>query len=140
MPLWLMSPEDGVIKPQTTGNDLAHLSSVLSLARAAWTYEINPQAMPEARLVPKRLGYNMKSRERDRRPTLEELDRVLALRLRVIQIPKGVAFAIFSTRPIDEIACIMCEDRDKHRQAVRVRDTKNPWQKTGNDEWCYLPD
>lgn len=131
--LWRMSPGGGGIKPQTAGNDLAHLGSVLSLARAAWEYEINPQAMPDARLVLKRLGYNMKSRERDRRPTLEELDKVLehffemiARRPTVIHMPKVVAFAIFSTRRVDEIARIMWEDLDEHRQAVKVRDMKNP--------------
>lgn len=145
--LWRMSPEGGGIKPQTAGNDLAHLGSVLSLARAAWEYEINPQAMPDARLVLKRLGYNMKSRERDRRPTLEELDKVLehffemlARRPTVIHMPKVVAFAIYSTRRMDEIARIMWEDLDEHRQAVKVRDMKNPGQKIGNDVWCHLPD
>ncbi|PXX50337.1 hypothetical protein SAMN05660489_06375 [Pseudomonas sp. LAMO17WK12:I10] len=63
--LWRMSPEGGSVKPQTAGNDMAHLGSVLSLARAAWRYEIDPQAMPDARLVLKKFGYNMKSRERD---------------------------------------------------------------------------
>ncbi|MBA1196039.1 site-specific integrase [Pseudomonas plecoglossicida] len=145
--LWRMSIEGGGIKPQTAGNDLAHLGSVLSLARAAWEYEINPQAMPDARLVLKRLGYNMKSRERDRRPTLEELDKVLehffemlARRPTVIHMPKVVAFAIFSTRRMDEIARIRWEDLDEHRQAVKVRDMKNPGQKIGNDVWCHLPD
>lgn len=145
--LWRMSTEGGGIKPQTAGNDLAHLGSVLSLARAAWEYEINPQAMPDARLVLKRLGYNMKSRERDRRPTLEELDEVLehffemlARRPTVIHMPKVVAFAIFSTRRMDEIARIMWEDLDEHRQAVKVRDMKNPGQKIGYDVWCHLPD
>jgi hypothetical protein len=33
--LWRISPEGGGIKPQTAGNDLAHLDSVLSLARVA---------------------------------------------------------------------------------------------------------
>ncbi|MBK4996784.1 site-specific integrase [Pseudomonas sp. S37] len=33
--LWLMSPAGGGIKPQTAGNNLVYLSSVLSLARAA---------------------------------------------------------------------------------------------------------
>ena len=144
--LWRMSPEGGGIKPQTAGNDLAHLGSVLSLARAAWEYEINPQAMPDARLVLKRLGYNMKSRERDRRPTLEELDKVLehffemlARRPTVIHMPEVVAFAIFSTRRMDDIARILWEDLDEHRQAVKVRDMKNPGQKIGNDVWCHLP-
>ncbi|UPF02353.1 site-specific integrase [Pseudomonas mosselii] len=145
--LWRMSPEGGDVKPQTAGNDLAHLGSVLSLARAAWGYEVNPQAMPDARLVLKRLGYKLRSRERDRRPTLKELDMVLehffamlARRPTVIHMPKVVAFAIFSTRRMDEIARILWEDLDEHRQAVKVRDMKNPGQKIGNDVWCHLPD
>ncbi|CAG8865531.1 hypothetical protein PS627_01448 [Pseudomonas fluorescens] len=145
--LWRMSSEGGEVKPQTAGNDLAHLGSVLSLARAAWGYEINPLAMTDARLVLKKFGYNMKSRERDRRPTLDELDKVLKhffemlqRRPSVIHMPKVMAFAIFSTRRMDEIARIRWEDLDEHRQAVKVRDMKNPGQKIGNDVWCYLPD
>ncbi|WP_438279975.1 tyrosine-type recombinase/integrase [Pseudomonas alabamensis] len=145
--LWRMSPEGGAVKPQTAGNDLAHLGSVLSLARAAWGYEVNPLAMKDARLVLKQFGYNMRSRERDRRPTLAELDLVLEhffemlqRRPTVIHMPKVMAFAIYSTRRMDEIARIRWEDLDEHRQAVKVRDMKNPGQKIGNDVWCHLPD
>jgi len=144
--LWRMSAAGDGIKPQTAGNDLAHLGSVLSLARAAWKYEINPQAMPGARLVLKRLGYNIKIRERDRRPTLEELDKVLkhffeilARRPTVIHMAKVVVFAIFSTRRMDKITRIMWEDLDEHCHAVKVRNMKNPEQKIGNDVWCHLP-
>ena len=38
--LWRMSPEGGRIKPQTAGNDLAHLGTGLSLARAAWAMRL----------------------------------------------------------------------------------------------------
>ncbi len=145
--LWRMSPEGGAVKPQTAGNDLAHLGSVLSLARAAWGYEVNPLAMTDARLVLKKFGYNMKSRERDRRPTLDELDKVLEhffemlqRRPSVIHMPKVMAFAIYSTRRMDEITRILWADLDEHRQAVKVRDMKNPGQKIGNDVWCHLPD
>lgn len=145
--LWRMSAEGGGVKPQTAGNDLAHLGSVLSLARAAWGYEIDPQAMPDARLILKKFGYNMRSRERDRRPALDELDRVLKhffemleRRPSVIHMPKVVAFAIYSTRRMDEISRIRWEDLDEHQQAVKVRDMKNPGQKIGNDVWCHLPD
>ncbi|MFI7837789.1 tyrosine-type recombinase/integrase [Pseudomonas asiatica] len=78
--LWRMGPEGGSVKPQTAGNDLAHLGSVLSLARAAWGYEINPLAMPDARLVLKKFGYNMRSRERDRRPSLDEHRKAVKVR------------------------------------------------------------
>lgn len=119
----------------------------MPLARAAWGYEINPLAMTDARLVLKKFGYNMKSRERDRRPTLDELDKVLEhffemlqRRPSVIHMPKVMAFAIYSTRRMDEITRILWADLDEHRQAVKVRDTKNPGQKIGNDVWCHLPD
>lgn len=145
--LWRMSPEGGGIKPQTAGNDLAHLGSALSLARAAWGYGIDAQAMPDARFVLKKFGYNLKSRERDRRPTLDELDKVmehffemLQRRPSVAHMPKVVAFAIFSTRLMDEITRIRWGDLDEHRQAEKVQDMKNPGQKIGNDVWCYLPD
>ncbi len=102
---WRMSLEGGGIKPQTAGNDLAHRGSVLSLARAAWGYEIDAQAMPDARLVLKKFGDSLTSREQDRRPTLDEIDKVtehffevLQRRSSVIHMPKVVAFAIFSTR------------------------------------------
>jgi integrase len=145
--LWRMSSEGGGVKPQTAGNDLAHLGSVLSVARAAWGYEINPNAMSDARVVLKKLGYNTRSRERDRRPLADELDRLLvhffemlARRPTVIHMPKVMAFAIFSTRRQEEITRIQWADLDEERRAVKVRDMKNPGQKWGNDVWCRLPD
>lgn len=72
-----------------------------------------PRGMPDTPCL-KRLGYNMKSRERDRRLTLEELDKVLkhffemlARHPTFIHMPKVVAFAIISTRRMDEIARII---------------------------------
>lgn len=55
-------------------------------------------------------------------------------------MPKVVVFAIFSTRRQEENTRIRWEDLDDQRQAVLVRDRKNPEQKTGNDVWCHLPD
>ncbi|KJZ42041.1 site-specific integrase [Pseudomonas fluorescens] len=145
--LWRMSKEGGGVQPQTAGNDLAHLGAVLSIARPAWGYDVDAHAMADARKVLRKLGYNMKSRERDRRPTQIELDKVLehffemlARRPTVIHMPKIIAFAIFSTRRMDEICRILWEDLDEVRQAVKVRDMKNPGQKIGNDVWCHLPD
>lgn len=65
---------------------------------------------------------------------------MLALRPTVIHMLRIVAFAIFSTRRMDEIARIMWEDLDQHRHAVKVRDRKNPGHKIGNDVWCHLPE
>lgn len=41
-----MSEEGGGVQPQTAGNDLAHLGAVLSIARPAWGYEVDPPCDP----------------------------------------------------------------------------------------------
>ncbi len=145
--LWRMSKEGGGVQPQTADNDLAHLGAVLAIAKDAWGYQVDPLAMGGARRVLRKLGYNLKSRERDRRPTLDELGRVLthyqdmqARRPTVINMLKVVGFALFSTRRLDEITRIRWADVDEQGQRVLVRDMKNPGQKIGNDVWCYLPD
>ncbi|MGE8152588.1 site-specific integrase [Pseudomonas vancouverensis] len=144
--LWRMGKEGGGVQPQTAGNDLAHLGAVLSIARPAWGYEVDPHAMADARKVLKKLGYNMKSRERDRRPTLEELDKLLthfrgiqSRRPTSINMLKLTGFALFSTRRQEEITRILWSDLDEGGRRVLVRDMKNPGQKIGNDVWCHLP-
>lgn len=145
--LWRMSKEGGGVQPQTAGNDLAHLGSVLSIARPAWGYEVDVHAMADARKVLKSLGYNMKSRERNRRPSLEELNEVLKhfvgiqqRRPTAINMLKVVGFALFSTRRQDEICRILWADVDEVNRRVLVRDMKNPGQKIGNNVWCHLPE
>ncbi|WP_421557868.1 site-specific integrase [Pseudomonas canadensis] len=144
--LWRMGKEGGSVQPQTAGNDLAHLGAVLSIARPAWGYAVDPHAMTDARRVLKKLGYNMKSRERDRRPTLDELDKLLtyfqgiqARRPTSINMLKTTGFALYSTRRQEEITRIQWTDLDEVGQRVLVRDMKNPGQKIGNDVWCHLP-
>ncbi len=55
-------------------------------------------------------------------------------------MPKVLGFAIFSTRRQEEIIGIRWDDLDEKRQAVLVKNMKNPGQKIGNDVWCHLPD
>ncbi|TBV98814.1 site-specific integrase [Azotobacter chroococcum] len=145
--LWRMSPEGGSVKPQTAGNDLSHIGAVLTIARPAWGYEVDAGAMADARRVIKKLGYNTKSRERDRRPTIAELGSLLqqfvavqASRPTSLAMAKVVVFALFSTRRQEEITRIRWDDLDEARQRVLVRDMKNPGDKWGNDVWCSLPD
>ncbi|WP_371264327.1 tyrosine-type recombinase/integrase [Pseudomonas lundensis] len=143
--VWRMGSEGGGVLPQTAGNDLAHLGAVLSIARPAWGYQVDPHAMGDARKVLRKLGYNMRSRERDRRPTLDELDKllthfqgILAYRPGSINMLKMTAFALFSTRRQEEITRIKWADLDEAGNRVLVRDMKNPGQKLGNDLWCHL--
>lgn len=134
-------------QPQTVGNYLSHLSAIFAIARPAWGYPLNPQEMADALKVTKRLGSISKSRKRDRRPTLGELERIMALyeerqkqRPAMAPMTKLVAFAIFSTRRQEEITRIAWDDLDVAGRRILVRDMKNPGDKIGNDIWCDLPE
>lgn len=134
-------------EPQTVGNWISHLASVFALARPAWGLPLDQQAMIDAQLVMKRLGLITKSKQRNRRPTLGELDKILDYftdrETRVKQhmpMCKVTLFAIFSTRRQDEICRIKWVDYEKDHKRVLVRDMKNPGEKMGNDVWCDLTD
>ena len=134
------------VSPQTVANYLSHLAAVFAVARPAWGYPLDQTAMKDAFVVAKRLGIASKSRERDRRPTLDELDKVMEhfgerLKRRPSSIPmqKVMGFAIFSTRRLEEITRILWKDLDAEGSRVLVRDMKNPGEKIGNDVWCELP-
>ena len=138
--------KDGVL-PQTVGNDLAHLGAVLAVARPAWGYQIDSTAMTDARRVLKKMGGVSRSAERDRRPTLDELDRLFNYfaemrdrRRQQIDMVRVTAFALFSTRRQEEITRIRWDLIDETRRAVLIKDMKNPGQKWGNDVWCHVPD
>jgi integrase len=131
------------VTPQTRGNYLSHLSSVFTVARPMWKYPLDRQAMDDALVVLRRMGIISKSGERDRRPTLDELDKLMehfgVVRKRrpdAIPMQKIIAFAIFSTRRQDEISRIVWKDLEPGR--VMVRDMKHPGEKAGNDTWCDL--
>ncbi|WP_225786026.1 site-specific integrase [Pseudomonas sp. Marseille-P9655] len=138
--------KDG-IQPQTVGNDLAHLGAVLSVARPAWGYEVDPQAMPDARRVLKKMGAVTKSVERNRRPTRDELERIIKYfqkvrdaRRQEIDMVRVVVFALFSTRRQEEITRIRWDALNDQEQSALITDMKNPGQKYGNDVWCHMPD
>lgn len=93
------------VQPQTVGNYLSHLASMFAIARPAWGYDLDQQAMADAIKVAKRLGLTSKSRERSRRPTIDELDLLMGHFATVRVRRRGsnpmeaiIGFAIFSTR------------------------------------------
>lgn len=129
--------------PSTRQNYLSHLAAVFAIARPAWGYPLDQQAIRDAFVVAKRMGITGKSRERARRPTLDELDKLMVhfgevkvRRPETVPMQKIIAFAIFSTRRQEEITTIKWSDYDGNR--VLVRDMKHPGQKIGNDTWVEL--
>lgn len=132
------------VSPATVQNYLSHLGAVFAIARPMWKYPLDQQAIRDAFTVTGKMGITGKSRQRDRRPTLDELDRLLvhfgkvkANRPDTAPMQKIIVFALFSTRRQEEITRITWPDYDKTR--VMVRDMKHPGDKAGNDTWCELP-
>ena len=118
-----------------------HLSNIFTVARPAWGYPLSRQEFDDAVTVLKKLGLIRKGLERNRRPTLEELDRLMEHFGRIqdhrpssVPMQKIVAFALFSTRRQEEITLLRWEDLDGDR--ILVRDMKHPGDKKGNNVYC----
>jgi integrase len=133
------------VQPQTVGNYISHLASVFVVARPAWGYPLDMKAMQDARVVLKKLGSVSKSKKRDRRPTVDELDRLMkyfqksrAARGDTVPMMAMVAMTLFSMRREEEICRIEWKDLDEEGCRVMVRDLKHPGEKQGNDQWCDL--
>jgi integrase len=130
-------------KPQTVQNYLSHLSAVFSVARATWRVDIDRNVMRDAMEAAKHFGMVAKSAKRDRRPTVDEMTRLMmhfeakTRRRNSMPMQRVVGFALFSTRRQEEITRIRWDDLEEGR--VLVRDMKHPGDKMGNDTWCGLP-
>jgi hypothetical protein len=98
-------------QPQTVGNYVSHLAAISQSARRPMLdYRRDDREMKDTIMVARRLGIISRSNQRDRRPTLEELDKLLAhfidRRKRAPQampMYKAIVFALFSTRRQEEI-------------------------------------
>lgn len=128
----------------TVGNYLSHLAPIFRMARPAWQIDLDPAAINDALIICKRLGLISKSNRRDRRPTMEELDKLMShyqdsAARGHMPMNKIIPFAIFSTRRQDEIVRAQWQDLDKAHSRLLIRDMKNPGEKIGNDVWCELP-
>ena len=117
------------------------------MAKPAWGIELNREAIRDAITVCERLGITGKSRKRDRRPTIEELERLLAhfetatkTDRRTMPMHKIVIFALFSTRREGEITRLNWSGLDADHQRIFITDMKHPGAKAGNDVWCDLPE
>lgn len=157
---WIEFVDDIGVTPTTASNYLAHAASVYNVAKPAWGIRLEKSVIDDARTVAKRIGKTSRSRQRDRRPTIDELITLLkhfqaSYRKRAAS-PMAVLmmFGLFSTRRLSEITRITFEDLIEHKNAdgqtyevqVWVRDMKHPGEKEGNDvltsipwlAWCVL--
>ncbi|OJW38471.1 MAG: integrase [Rhodanobacter sp. 67-28] len=130
--------------PVTLSADFGYLKLVLTHAAAVHGVDVKVEPVNLARVALKRLGLIGKSRARDRRPTADEIKRLLAHfdHNRYLLIPMGriVRFALASAMRQEEICRIRWSEVDVERRVVLVHDRKDPREKDGNDQLVPLLD
>jgi len=143
-----------VVVPSTVGSDLSYIKTAMDYARIVWKLDTSSEFINDVKYLGGRLGLVSKSESKERRPTLEELDKCLAyfteegrpylirtkLPPNMIPMKKLIPFQIFSTRRISETCRIEWPDLDLEKKRVLVRDAKHPRHKKGNHKWASLCD
>jgi integrase len=130
--------------PVTIGVDLSYLGTVLRTARALWRLAVNDAAVGEARDALRMIGLVARSRERDRRPTVDEIAALCAHwrsnSRQIMPMAELTEFAIASAMRLGEICRIAWRDLDQAARTVIIRDRKDPREKRGNDQVVPLLD
>jgi len=136
--------------PQTAGQDYMYIRQVFSVSEDLLGVKVSFGVIDRAQKTLSKIGAIGKSKDRERRPEIEEISAMVALSYRKrhsryyregnIMMDKIIVFAMFSGRRQSEICRINRTDTDYDRQEVLIRDMKHPSKKEGNNVWCYVPD
>ena len=149
---WVRWRSDAGAAPATIAQDVIYLKQVFEYARSAWSQPVDLLVLDDVRSLSSKYGLLDRSTARDRRPTLDELDRLLSYFDRskngrgvyerdwaTVPMVDLVLFLIFSARRSAEMCRICWTDLDDEHQRVLVRDMKHPRKKQGNHKWVHLP-
>ncbi len=126
------------VKGVTAAVDLAYLGKVLMTAKELWRLPVDPYITTKARSNLKYVGVSAKSRERDRRPTIREIDDICLYFTTKVrqQVPMEplILFAIASAMRLGEIVNLRWADLNIADRTIIIRDRKHPTEKLGNDQ------
>lgn len=117
--------------PATAGNDLTWLRVLYKVARPAWGIPVDLRVIDDAIAHCREQRLIERAQQRDRRPTLDELDKILAWFTRgdgrqQLPMQEIVLFALFSARRESEICLLRRADYDREAGVILVRDAKDP--------------
>lgn len=135
--------------PSTIAGYISALGSIMKVAKPAWGFRVDVSQYADAVVALKRLELIGKSKHRERRPTLDELNKLMtyfydrSLRMHnhgVAPMHRIIAFAIFSCRRLDEILRQKRSDLNFEHKEMMVRQMKDPRNKTTNDVRCEMTD
>lgn len=130
--------------PATLAVDFSFLGTLLTHAAAVHGVEVNVEDVRLARTALVRLGLVGRSTERDRRPTPQELSRLIAYfeskPRQLIPIDRMIRFAVSTAMRLEEICTLTWEDIDLQNRMATVRNRKDPRKKDGNNQRVPLLD
>ncbi len=124
--------------PVTLAIDFGYIRTIL--VHAAAVHGMNAPAEPVmlARAALRRLGLVGRGVERARRPTPDELDRIIGYNennsRQIIPVGRLVKFAIATAMRQGEICSLIWDDIDLPSCIAVVRNRKDPRRKSGNDQ------
>ena len=128
--------------PVTLAMELGYLRTVLLHAAAVHGIPTSVEPVDQARIALKRLALIGKGKERDRRPTPDELIRILAYfdanPRQIIPFGRMVRFAIATGMRQNEICQLHWTDVDAVQRVVVIRNRKHPRDKLGNNQTIAL--
>jgi integrase len=124
--------------PMTLGSDIGAIKLVLSHAAAVHGLPVSVEPVNLARIALKRLGLVGKSNERDRRPTDEELARLIEHfdkgRYQTLPMGRIIKFAVATAMRQEEICRVKWSDLAVRTKMLMIRDRKDRREKKGNDQ------
>lgn len=123
--------------PATMNVELGYLTELLKLAAPLKGVKLAVDPVEEARPVLRLLKLVGKSKQRDRRPTAAELDRLHAHYAAAewrSEIPMSdiITFAILTAKRQGEITRLLWSDLNAEKKTAMLRDAKHPRAKVGN--------
>lgn len=129
----------------TIAGDLSHLSEILKWAKHARHLNVNERLALDARASLTHRGLNTRSKERDREPTDDELQRIYAhwaeMKNQRIPMETICKFALATGMRQGEICRLVVDDVNREDKTVIIRDRKDPRSKQGNHQTVpLLPD
>ncbi len=130
--------------PPTVGMEISYIKTILTHAAAVHGVAISKEEVDLARIALKRLGIVGRAKERNRRPTEDEIIQILDYldnwpRM-IIPMGRIVRSAIATAMQRSEITNFTFKDVDARRRLVLLRNRKDPRKKDGNDQFVPLID
>ncbi|RVA90097.1 site-specific integrase [Mesorhizobium sp. M7A.F.Ca.US.006.04.2.1] len=124
--------------PMTLGIDIGFVKLILAHAAAVHGLPVKVEPVELARIALKRLGLVGKGNQRDRRPTQDELDRLIAHfdanPRQIAPVGQIIRFAVATAMRQEEICKARWSDVDARTRMLLIRDRKDPRNKNGNNQ------